>query len=70
MSAQGYCHTPDELCDWITFLAKSLPTRSIGTFYLAFISSNAYPDRLCHGCLFSFKYAEPLDKLLQVAERR
>ena len=32
MNAQGSCHIPDELCDWITFLAKSLPTRSMGTF--------------------------------------
>ena len=32
MNAQGSCHIPDELCDWITFLSKSLPTRSIGTF--------------------------------------
>jgi len=32
MIAQGYYRIPDELCDWITFLVKSLPARSIGTF--------------------------------------
>jgi len=32
MNAKGYDGIPRELCDWITFLCKALPPRSIGTF--------------------------------------
>ena len=32
MSAQGYCRIPGELFDWITFLTRALPARSVGTF--------------------------------------
>ena len=32
MNARGYGRIPSELCDWITFLGRALPPRSIGTF--------------------------------------
>ena len=32
MNAKGYNGIPRELCQWITFLCKALPPRSIGTF--------------------------------------
>tara|TARA_B100000508_G_C11448572_1_gene272736 strand:+ start:306 stop:1574 length:1269 start_codon:yes stop_codon:yes gene_type:complete len=32
MNAKGYDGIPSELCHWITFLSKTLPLRSVGTF--------------------------------------
>ena len=32
MNASGYDSIPSELCYWITFLSKTLPLRSVGTF--------------------------------------
>lgn len=39
MNAKGYASIPSELFYWITFLSKSLPQRSIGTFIELLIGS-------------------------------
>ena len=39
MNAKGYASIPSELFNWITFLTKALPLRSIGTFLELLIGS-------------------------------
>lgn len=43
MNAKGYDGIPSELCNWITFLAKALPLRSIGTFVELLIGAMLTP---------------------------
>ncbi len=43
MSARGYCRIPSELCYWIKFLVKALPSSSIGTFVELLIGAMLAP---------------------------
>ena len=44
MHVQGYSRIPRELCDWITFLVKKLPLRSVATFIELLIGSMLTPS--------------------------
>ena len=43
MDAKGYSRIPRELCYWITFLAETLPLRSVGTFIELLIGAMLTP---------------------------
>ncbi len=44
MNAKGYKGIPSELCYWITFLSKTLPLRSVGTFIELLVGAMLSPS--------------------------
>lgn len=62
--------SPHALFDWVTFLAQSLPARSVRTFIELLLGAMLTSGRLRHRSLPDVRYAKILDQPLQMAGER